>query len=134
MAGSVAWNSTQHRGGIATAQPYQSSFPVTVRHLSVSLAQLAGSVSCGTKQPWFYVSRTVPMPVYNSILRDKRIYQLIHRLRATRRERSIITALSCQYDIRRGGSLIVFPIQKGRFPLFFFCNTAAVWDIVLFAY
>lgn len=38
-----------HRG-IASARPYQSSFPVTVRHLSVSLAQLAGPVSCGTKQ------------------------------------------------------------------------------------
>lgn len=40
---------SRHRG-IATAQPYQSSFSVTVRHLSVSLAQLAGPVSCGTKQ------------------------------------------------------------------------------------
>lgn len=46
-----------HRG-IAPARPYHSSFPVTVRHLSVSLAQLAGLVSCGTKQhrrnPWMW--------------------------------------------------------------------------------
>lgn len=49
----VARNSTSIERGIATARPYQSSFSVTVRHLSVSLAQLAGPVSCGTKQHRF---------------------------------------------------------------------------------
>lgn len=52
-----------------------------------------------------------------------------YRHRLTGREgRSIIKALSCQYDIRRGGSLIVFLYKRDFF------NTDCGLGYILFAY
>lgn len=100
-----------HRG-IATARPYQSSFTVTVRHLSVSIAQLAAEL-CHVGQnsigKIFECEAPPPFPFYQS-----------HSNRAARG--SIIKALSCQYDSK--GWLTQCSYTKGTFLI-----PNAVWDI-----
>lgn len=110
MAGVSHGIQPEHRG-IATARPYQSSFTVTVHHLSVSKAQLAAEL-CHVGQNsigWIFECETAQSPRQGAAHSD------------VAARGSIIKALSCQYDTIGWFVHSAF-VQKG---LFLILN--AVW-------
>lgn len=95
------------------ARPYQSSFTVTVRHLSVSKAQLAAQL-CHVGQN--SIGKIFECDAFPSDLFDESHSELVVR-------GIVIKALSCQYD-PKGWLTRTVSIQKGLFLI-----PNAVWDI-----